>query len=98
MYVGILSMRLYLHGIDNLKAKRRIVVQIKDRVKARFNCSIAEVGDLDLWQSIELGASVISNEGAHANSQLDQIAQFIESLGLADVLGHSVEVLSVKEE
>jgi uncharacterized protein YlxP (DUF503 family) len=97
VYVGVLSVRLYLHGIDNLKAKRRIVLQIKDRVKARFNCSVAEVGDLDLWQTVELGFSVVSNEGAHANSQLDQIARFVEGLGLAEVLGHSVEVLSVKE-
>lgn len=97
MYVGVLSMRLYLHGIDNLKAKRRIILQIKDRVKARFNCSVAEVGAQDVWQTAELGFSVVSNEGAHANSQVDQIALFVDGLGLAEVLGHSVEVLSVKE-
>lgn len=98
MYVGVLSIRLHLAGVDNLKAKRRIVLQLKDRVRAKFNCAVAEVADLDHWQAATLGVSVVSNDGAHANSQLDQIAHFIDGVGIAEVLGYSVEVLSVKEE
>ena len=97
MYVGVLTVRLYLHGIDNLKAKRRVLNQMKDRIKAKFNCAMAEVGELDVWQSSTLGFSVVSNEGAHANSALDHIVNFIDQLGLAEMTSHSIEVLSVKE-
>lgn len=97
MYVGVLSIRLHLHGVFDLKTKRRIVLQIKDRVRAKFNCAVAEVGDLDLWQAATLGFSVVSNEGAHANSALDQIARFVDSTGLAETLDYSIEVLSVKD-
>lgn len=97
MYVGVLSIRLHLAGVDSLKAKRRIVLQIKDRVRAKFNCAVAEVADLDHWQAATLGAAVVSNEGAHANSQVDQIAHFIDAMGSAEVLGYAVEVLAVKE-
>jgi uncharacterized protein YlxP (DUF503 family) len=97
MYVGVLSVRLHLHGVLDLKAKRRIVLQIKDRVRAKFNCAVAEVGDLDLWQVATIGVSVVSNEGAHANSALDQIARFIDGTGLAEMLDHTIEVLSVKD-
>ena len=98
MYVGVLSMRMYLHGIDNLKAKRRIVLQVKDRVKAKFNASVAEVDDMDVWQTATLGFCVVSNDGRQANSALDQIAVFVDSLGLVEVTRQSIEVLSVKEE
>lgn len=97
MYVGVLTVRLYLHGVDNLKAKRRVVLQVKDRVRAKFNCAVAEVDELDRHAAATLGAAVVSNDGAHANSQVDQIAGFIDGLGLAELLGYSVEVLSVKE-
>lgn len=98
MYVGVLSMRLYLHGIDNLKAKRRVLLQVKDRVKAKFNASVAEVDDLDVWQSATLGFSVVSNDGRQANSALDHIASFVDSMGIVEVTGQSIEILSVKEE
>lgn len=97
MYVGVLTLRLRLHGVNNLKAKRRIVSQLKERIRSRFNCAIAEVADLDLWQAATLGVSVVSNEGAHANSALDQIASFVDRTGLGEMLGYSVEVLSMKE-
>ncbi len=98
MYVGVLSMRMYLHGVDNLKAKRRILLQIKDRVKAKFNASVAEVDDMNIWQSATLGFSVVSNDGRQANSALDHIASYVDSMGLVEVTAQSIEILSVKEE
>lgn len=97
MYVGVLSVRLHLHGVLDLKSKRRIVLQLKDRIRAKYNCAVAEVGDLDLWQAATIGVTVVSNEGAHANSALDQIARFIDGTGLAEVQDQSLEVISVKE-
>lgn len=97
MYVGVLSVRLHLHGVLDLKTKRRIVLQLKDRIRAKFNCAVAEVGDLDLWQAATIGVTVVSNEGAHANSALDQIARFIDGTGLAEVQDQTLEVISVKE-
>ncbi len=98
MYVGVLTLRLYLHGVRDLKAKRRIVQSVRERVRSRFNCAVAEVDDLDRWQSAVLGVSVVSNDGAHADSSLQHIADFVDGLGLAEVLDRSVEILVVREE
>jgi uncharacterized protein len=97
MYVGVLEMRLHVPASGSLKAKRRVVSQIKDKVRARFNCAVSEVADMDTWQLATIGVSVVSNEGGHANSCLDRIADYIESLAVAEVLDRSLEILSVKE-
>ena len=97
MFVGVLGVRLHLAGVGSLKEKRRIVLQVKERVRSRFHCAAAEVGDLDSWQAATLGFSVVSNEHAAANSALDKIAGFVESMGVARVMSHSIEIISVTE-
>lgn len=98
MYVGVLFMRLYLHGVHSLKEKRSVITKIKERTRSRFNVAVAEVDHLDTWQSSGLGFTVVSNEGAKANSALDQIINFVEDTGLADIQDHSIEILSVRDQ
>lgn len=51
MTVGILSFEIHLAGGRSLKDKRQIVRRVKDRLRARYNVSVAEVDDHhDLWQ------------------------------------------------
>ena len=44
----------------------------------RYNTAVAEVGDLDLWQSAKVGFAVVSNSPAHADSMLNEIISFVE--------------------
>ena len=55
MVVGILRIDLRLHDNRSLKGKRKIVKSMVDRIKYKFNASVAEVGSNDKWQRIELG-------------------------------------------
>jgi len=55
MIVGISTIELLLAENHDLKGKRRALKSIKDQVRNRFNVSIAEVDDLDLWQRATLG-------------------------------------------
>jgi uncharacterized protein len=97
MFVGVLTIRLFLHGVRSLKEKRSIVLRVKDRTRAKFNCAVSEVDDLDKWQAATLGFSVVSNESAHADASLNHIAKFVDSLGLAEVVGQATEIMSFKE-
>lgn len=98
MFVGVLFMRLSLPGVRSLKEKRRVLSRIKERTRSRFNVAVAEVEHLDTWQSAGLGFTVVGNDAAKANSALDQILNFVESLGLADVQDQSMEILSVRDD
>jgi uncharacterized protein YlxP (DUF503 family) len=80
---------------QSLKGKRRVTQSIVSRVRTRFNVSIAEVEDNDLWQRLTLGISCVSNDGRHANEMLSRVVQYIEeTTGDAELLDYDVEMVS----
>jgi uncharacterized protein YlxP (DUF503 family) len=92
MVIGTLEVEIILHDCHSLKDKRSIVKSIIDRVRNRFNVSVAEVDCLDLHQRSIIGIGVVSNDRRFANSILDQIADFIENINIAKVGEIKIEV------
>jgi uncharacterized protein YlxP (DUF503 family) len=95
MVIGVCRLDLLIGESQSLKEKRRIVKQIIDRVKHRFNVSIAEVGNNDLWQSAQLGLCLVSNDRRFTNSSLDTILDFIETINVAEVVKSDMEILTL---
>jgi len=95
MVIGVCRLDLLIHESQSLKEKRRMVKQIIDRVKHRFNVSIAEVGNNDLWQSAQLGLCLVSNDRRFTNSSLDTILDFIETINVAEVVKSDIEILTL---
>ena len=93
MIIGILELVLRLPDSHSLKAKRQVIKSIKDKVRNRFNVSMAEVGDHDLWQTARLGVCTLGNDRAHLNARLDQVLNFIEGLHLASDLEFQLDFL-----
>jgi len=98
MVVGVCKLSLIHHAGNSLKAKRGVLRRIKDRVANRYNVSIAEVGANDLWRRIELGLAIAGNNGAHVNSQIDKVQNFIASLGLAEIVDSQFEIIHFSNE
>ena len=95
MVIGVCRLDLLIGESQSLKEKRRIVKQIIDRVKHRFNVSIAEVGNNDLWQSAQLGLCLVSNDRRFTNSSLDTILDFIETINVAEVVKSDIVILTL---
>jgi hypothetical protein len=93
MIVGICSVELRLAENHDLKGKRQVLKSIKDRVRNRFNVSIAEVDDLDAWQRSTLGMACVSKDRDVVERTLAHVATFVEDLGLASVESVHVEIL-----
>jgi len=93
MVVGVCRLILIHHAGNSLKAKRGVVNRIKSRVGNKFNVSISEVGSNDLWRRIELGLAIAGSDGAHVNSQLDKVQNFIASLALAEIIDSQIELI-----
>lgn len=85
MVVGVCRVTLMIEASHSLKEKRMVLRRIKDRVRNKFNCGIAEVGDQDLWQSAELGFAVVSNELGFTQAVVQKILQFIEDLAVCKI-------------
>ncbi len=95
MVVGILKIELHLHDNRSLKGKRKIVKSMVDKIKHKFNASVAEIGSNDKWQKIELGVSTIGNDRRHIDASLNNILAFLESLYLADIVDAKTEILNI---
>jgi uncharacterized protein YlxP (DUF503 family) len=94
MVIGICHLDLILHENHSLKGKRRVVKSIIGRVKSKFNVSIAEVGEQDLWQSAQIGFCVAGNEKRFINSSLDKIIHFIEETSSAEIKDVEMEIIT----
>ena len=81
MFVGVLTIPIYLNGIGSLKDKRRIVKSLVERLRSRFNVSASEVGAQDNKRMAIVGAAVVSNDGNFVEKQLDTIANFVQNDG-----------------
>jgi uncharacterized protein YlxP (DUF503 family) len=66
-----------------------------DKVKHKFNVSIAEVGSNDKWQRIELGVSAVGNDRRHIDSSLNNILDYLDTLYLAEIVDSSAEIYNV---
>ncbi len=93
MIVGLCTVELYLPDSQSLKAKRQVLLSLKDRVRDRFNVSVAEVGDQELWQKAILGIACVANEQKHVNQVLDQAMNLIRSVPMVDLVKFQIEYL-----
>ena len=93
MVVGILVVELYIPRNGSLKGKRQVIKSLKERVKSRFNVSIAEVGDLDLWQKAVLGIACVANERGFVNGVLDHVLDFIVSNPRVEVVHYDLQMV-----
>ena len=93
MVVGVLRLELLLPENHSLKGKRSVLRAIKARVQNKFNVSIAECEDHDLWQRATLGVSQVGAERGHVDACLRQVVRFIDELQLAQLGEERVEFL-----
>lgn len=93
MIVGLCTVELYMPDADSLKAKRQILLSLKDRLRDKFNVSVAEVADQDLWQKAVLGIACVANEGAHVNQVLDQAINLIRSVRTLEMVQSRIDIL-----
>jgi len=96
MNVGVCKISLRLPEKLSLKGKRGVLKSIITRVRSKFNVSMAEVDDHELWQLVTLGICCVSNDGRYTNEVLSKVVDFIVN-GRFDVeiLDYEIEILPV---
>jgi uncharacterized protein len=93
MVVGVLRLELLLPENHSLKGKRSVLRAIKSRVRDKFNVSIAECDDHDLWQRATLGVSQVGADQPHVDSCLREVVKFIDDLQIAELGEERLEFL-----
>jgi uncharacterized protein YlxP (DUF503 family) len=93
MIVGVCTVELFLSGSQSLKDKRQVLLSLKDRLRDKFNLSVAEVDGHDLWQKAVLGMACVANEGRHCNQVLDHAINMIGNDTSVEIVGTHIELL-----
>ncbi len=93
MIIGLCTIELFIPDAHSLKAKRQILLSLKERLRSKFNLSVAEVGDQDLWQKAMLGLACVANESAHVNRVLDQALNVVRSIPTIELVRSRIELL-----
>jgi uncharacterized protein YlxP (DUF503 family) len=91
--VALGLVELHFGEAGSLKDKRHVLRGMKERVKQRFNVSVAEVDNEDLWQRATLAVACVANDARFANEVVSKAVNFIESLSDGAVIDVRVEVL-----
>ena len=94
--IGSLILELRIEHAQSLKDKRQVVRSLKDKLRASFNVSVAELDPSNLWNQATIGVVAIS----HSRDYLDGLMKNVERAALriannagADVADSFVEFL-----
>jgi uncharacterized protein YlxP (DUF503 family) len=78
LILGTCTVVIHIPDSGSLKAKRFILRRLKDRIRNKFNVSVAEVDDFDLWQKATIAVAVVSRDGRFADKVISNVLRMIE--------------------
>ena len=93
MIIGTCTVTLRIPWASSLKEKRMVIKSLMDRMKNKFNISVAEVDEQDNHKTAVIGFACVTNETAHANSIIDKVLNFIEDNTEAEIEDEFREIL-----
>ena len=79
MIIGSCKIYLEAEWVFSLKDKRMIVKSLLEKIRHKFNVSVAEVENNDIHKSIVIGIACVTNETSHADSIINNVINFIEN-------------------
>lgn len=77
MWIGWNEFDILLGDVHSLKSKRSVVRPIVAEIRRRFQVSIAEVEDAELYQRARLGVSVVSGDRAYIEQTLTRVEEMV---------------------
>ncbi len=93
MFVAACQLNLILPEGSSLKEKRNVVKSILQRLRSRFNISVAEVGAHEALRRVEIGFAAVSNETAYLETLIQKVINFIELDGRVEIENIDTEFL-----
>jgi len=93
MHIASCTFYLSIPWAKSLKDKRQCVKSLMERMKNKFNVSVAEIGENDNHNIAFLGFACVSASKSHAENMLDCILNFVENHTEAEVYGIESELI-----
>ena len=71
--IAFLTLELRIETAHSLKDKRQVVRSLKDRLRAGFNVSVAELDAANLWQRATVGVVSISDSRDYLRGLMETV-------------------------
>ena len=71
--IGVLTLDIRVEHSHSLKEKRHVVKSLKDRLRHRYNVSVAEIDGEESWQRSVIAAVTVSGSRAYAQQVLQAV-------------------------
>ena len=78
--IASLTIELRIEAAHSLKDKRQVVRSMKDKLRQRFNVSVAEIDATDLWQRATIGVVSISDSRDYLESLMTSVERHASKL------------------
>ncbi|MCX5798655.1 MAG: DUF503 domain-containing protein [Proteobacteria bacterium] len=93
MIVGVSSIEMFFPENHSLKDKRQAIKRIVEKTRAKFNISVMEVEQTNLWQRASIGFSIIGVKKDHVSSAIENVYKYIESLYIGTIIDTKTEII-----
>ena len=98
MVIGISRIEIFLPENHSLKEKRHAMTRIVERTKGKFNISIMEIDQTNLWQKATVGVAVVGVKQDHVSSTIENVSRYIESMYIGKVITSKTEIMVIGDE
>jgi uncharacterized protein len=89
MPIAFLTLELHIEAAQSLKDRRQVVRSLKDRLRASFNVSVAELDSSSLWNRATIGVVSISD----SRDYLDGLMKKVERAAVRIANNHGADVV-----
>ena len=86
-----MSLEIHILNSLSLKDKRMVLNYIRDRVRQKFNVSVAEIDYQDKWQRSLIGIALVTSQKRYAEEVLTKIFQFLDTDDRFEILKYSID-------
>ncbi len=93
MLVGVYQLELFIPESGSLKSKRFVLKSLKDKIRSKFNVSVAEVDENERWQRAVLGIAMVSNERKFIDQVMNQIFNLVSEESEVEITNQQLEIL-----
>jgi uncharacterized protein YlxP (DUF503 family) len=86
--IAFLTLELHIEAAQSLKDKRQVLRSLKDRLRASFNVSVAEIEASPVWNRATVGVVAISD----SRDYLDGLMKNVERQATRIANNHGADV------
>jgi uncharacterized protein YlxP (DUF503 family) len=98
MVVGVSRIEIFFPEAHSLKDKRQMIKKIVEKTRAKFNVSMVEIADNNLWQKGCVGFAVMGIHKDHVQVAIENIQKYIESLYAGEIIDSWTEIIVMGNE